>query len=295
MRIVAVVLALLSGCASVAEKPSDPFIATYEQALAAVEQGNRELARAYLADVVDAMEDTDQNLTAVAQALQNDTQRDYRGRPHERVFAPLLLATLDVAAGRCDMALPAVKTARLMHAVGRTDAAPLPWADWLQLRCGVDVDDASPALLSLAAMRVDVVLRGAAPKFVRSSDGKSESAVDVTGDRVVRIHLDGDEPLSGAEQLLMWDARASIDGAAARAFGAVLDDRSKTKALVDGNKQRMLEDGNRAWQNDNREAAAAQWFVGAALAGGSSMIDVRRDVRSVAGLPSTIIVESPRK
>jgi hypothetical protein len=291
MRIV-VVLALLSGCASLAEKKSDPFIDTYEQALDALERGDTDTARGHLADVVNAMEDTDQNLTTAAQAMQSDTQRDYRGRPHERVFAPLLLATLDVAAGHCDLAMPAVKTARLMHRVGQTEATALPWASMLELRCGHSIDDATPGLASMATMNVDVVLTGIAPHFVRSSDGKGETAVGTASERVMRIHLDGEAPLSGVEREPLWDARGAIDAAKARAFGAVLDERNKTKTLVDANKQRMIDEGNRAWQGDNREAAAAQWLAGAAFAGGAAMIDVRRDVRSIEGLPAIITLEA---
>ncbi|MFH1807420.1 MAG: hypothetical protein ABIJ09_01650 [Pseudomonadota bacterium] len=89
-------------------------------------------------------------------AFSADADKPYRGRPHERVLSTTLLALLDMAQGRCDMAVPTLRSAEFLDARWQpfpfgTDA-PLVYA--LLLRCAqqskgaaTDVERARTGLL----------------------------------------------------------------------------------------------------------------------------------------------------
>lgn len=70
-------------------------------------------------------------------AFTPDAKTPYRGRPYERVLASMFLGILDMADGRCDMAIPAFKTAEFLDARWQPFAfgsdAPLVYA--LSLCC----------------------------------------------------------------------------------------------------------------------------------------------------------------
>ncbi len=122
-------------------------------------EGSRQLAKNHLASAIVSFEDltTTKNMNS---AFTADRSKAYRGRPHERVVASLLLAVLDIQDGRCDMALPALRNAEFLdarwteHRLGSD--APLTYA--LRLFClqeeGHSTQDRSQARGSLhAALR----------------------------------------------------------------------------------------------------------------------------------------------
>lgn len=96
----------------------------------------------------------------MSEAFSADADTPYRGRPHERVLTATTLAVLDMAAGRCDMALPALRSAEFLDARWQpfpygTDA-PLVYA--LMLRC-LHLTQASPGDVNRARQGLLLSLR----------------------------------------------------------------------------------------------------------------------------------------
>lgn len=101
------------------------------------------LERAY-ASFADLTTPQNMNLAFAA-----DADKPYRGRPHERVLSATSLAILDMVRGRCDLAIPTLRSAEFLDARWQpfpygTDA-PLIYA--LSLRCNKQVGAAESDLL----------------------------------------------------------------------------------------------------------------------------------------------------
>lgn len=101
------------------------------------------------------------------QAFSADQDAPYRGRPHERVLTAVTLAVHDLVQGRCDMAVPTLRSAEFLDARWQpfpygTDS-PLVYA--LMLRCALqgseqaDIDRARTGLL--LALRLKLALEPA--------------------------------------------------------------------------------------------------------------------------------------
>ncbi len=79
------------------------------------ENGDTQQAKAFLEQSVLTFEDlkAPKNMSS---AFSQDIDKPYRGRAHERVFASMLLAMLDMTEGRYDMAIPSLKNAEFLDA-----------------------------------------------------------------------------------------------------------------------------------------------------------------------------------
>jgi len=84
----------------------------------------KEQARQKLEEAFSLFDDL--SLGANDPIFQSDRSKPFRSWPHERVLASTLLAALDAEAGRCDLALPALKDAlrvdAFWHSSGQGDA-----------------------------------------------------------------------------------------------------------------------------------------------------------------------------
>jgi len=119
----------------------DSSLIEMQQAFALLRKGNlsadaRKQAKYYLERAVASFDDLKEP-NNFSKAFTADSHTPYRGRPYERVLASALLGILDIADGRCDMALPAFKTAEFLDARWQPfqfgSDAPLVYA--LSLRC----------------------------------------------------------------------------------------------------------------------------------------------------------------
>lgn len=101
-----------------------------------VSKDDRKMAKNSLSKAAASFEDLKQP-NNFSSAFTIDSKTPYRGRPYERVLANIFLGILDVADGRCDMALPAFKSAEFLDARWQPfdfgSDAPLIYA--LTLRC----------------------------------------------------------------------------------------------------------------------------------------------------------------
>lgn len=137
---------LASGCAHTREDdPSieevvsgdgDPTLDALEQAFLALRDGDHDDARAWLEDATAAFDDLALEGTTLEKAFAADASKPYRGRPHERVLASVVLAALDIERGRCDLALPSLKNAAWLDARSDPqDTTDVALVHVLSLRC----------------------------------------------------------------------------------------------------------------------------------------------------------------
>lgn len=140
--------------------PNEVALIEMQQAFALLKRGDlssntRADAKRYLERSVASFDDLKQP-SNFSTAFSADANTPYKGRPYERVLASLFLGILDVADGRCDMAIPAFKTAEFLDARWQPfqfgSDAPLVYA--LTLRClhqtrasSGDIDRAKDGLL----------------------------------------------------------------------------------------------------------------------------------------------------
>lgn len=121
--------------------PNDVTLLELQEGFALLRKGNfskeaRADAKRYFERAAMSFDDLKQpNNFSVA--FTADANTPYRGRPYERVLASMFLGILDMADGRCDMAIPAFKSAEFLDARWQpfqfgTDA-PMVYA--LNLRC----------------------------------------------------------------------------------------------------------------------------------------------------------------
>jgi hypothetical protein len=121
--------------------PKDVALLEMQQSFALLRKGDlsqngRAEAKLYLERAVAAFDDLKEP-NNFSTAFTTDANTPYRGRPYERVLASTFLGILDVADGRCDMAIPAFKTAEFLDARWQPfqfgSDAPIVYA--LTLRC----------------------------------------------------------------------------------------------------------------------------------------------------------------
>ena len=119
----------------------DVSLIEMQQAFALLRKGelltdDRNQAKRHLEKAVASFDDLKEP-NNFSTAFTIDSNTPYRGRPYERVLASTMLGILDIADGRCDMALPAFKTAEFLDARWQPfqfgSDAPLVYA--LSLRC----------------------------------------------------------------------------------------------------------------------------------------------------------------
>lgn len=119
----------------------DTSLIEMQQAFALLRKGNlstndKSQAKRYLEKAVASFDDLKEP-NNFSTAFTADANTPYRGRPYERVLAATTLGILDIADGRCDMALPAFRTAEFLDARWQPfqfgSDAPLVYA--LSLRC----------------------------------------------------------------------------------------------------------------------------------------------------------------
>ncbi|MCC7108373.1 MAG: hypothetical protein IT382_03740 [Deltaproteobacteria bacterium] len=127
----------LSGCAHVDAPDQDPTLDQLERAYATLRAGGpHERARRALERAAASFEDLALPGTSLEEALASDPHKPYRGRPWERTLSLVLLAALDAERGRCDLAVPSLKSAALLDLraeKGEASDAPVIYA--LLLRC----------------------------------------------------------------------------------------------------------------------------------------------------------------
>lgn len=121
--------------------PNDVTLIELQAAFALLREGDmtaeaRSQAKRYLEKAAASFEDLKEP-NNFSTAFTADAKTPYRGRPYERVLASMFLGILDMADGRCDMAIPAFKSAEFLDARWQPfqfgSDAPLVYA--LSLRC----------------------------------------------------------------------------------------------------------------------------------------------------------------
>lgn len=120
-----------------------------------LQAGNIKRAKTYLENAFNTFDDLKEPAN-FSKAFTSDNQTPYRGRPYERMLSAILLALLDAADDRCDMAVPALKAAEFLDARWQpfmfgTDA-PLIYA--LMLRCSSDQSRAKDGLYRSLRMQL---------------------------------------------------------------------------------------------------------------------------------------------
>lgn len=188
------VCVLLSGCAHVDEAPTDPTLDRLERAYATLRSGGpHERARRDLERAAASFEDLALPGTSLEEALASDPDKPYRGRPWERTLSLVLLAALDAERGRCDLAVPSLKTAALLDlrsARGEASDAPVVYA--LLLRCLHEVG-APPADLerARAELQSSLALAGSAAETAKLDAAELERRALAP---TLLVALDGDAP-----------------------------------------------------------------------------------------------------
>ena len=278
--------------------PDDAVLRDVEQAfriLRADRPGARSRARAHLARVALVLDDLDPAGDDVALAT-GDRAAPWRGLPHERVLALLTLATLDVAVGRCDLALPTVKSAQHHHeraalVVGAAAADhDLALVELLRRRCvegGVDA--------------VDLVFRGRTPEVV-AAGAYGEQAVlhhhddDDTVAFVIRLGASRAERASSARETIVWDARSQAHGPGP-ASSSRRQQRAATKQHLLTSSTTWAAQGNHAALSARQSRSAREvmgaallWSASAGAAISSATVDATVDTRVPSSMPARVSV-----
>lgn len=142
-------------CAHIDAPAVDPTLERLERAFATLRAGGSHArARRDLELAARAFDELALPGASLEEALASDPQKPYRGRPWERALALTLLAALDAERGRCDLAVPSLKSAALHDLrVQRDEASDAPVIYLLLLRClheiDAPVDDVARARLEL--------------------------------------------------------------------------------------------------------------------------------------------------
>ncbi|MBI1946802.1 MAG: hypothetical protein HYS27_13990 [Deltaproteobacteria bacterium] len=135
------VLLAAAGCAHLDAPATDATLDGLERAYATLRAGGSHArARLDLEHATASFEELALPGTSLEEALASDPAKPYRGRPWERTLSLVLLAALDAERGRCDLAVPALKSAALHDlraARGEVSDAPIVYL--LLLRCLHDV------------------------------------------------------------------------------------------------------------------------------------------------------------
>lgn len=129
-------------CAHVDAHAGDPTLERLERAFATLRAGGSHArARRDLEVATRAFDELALPGTSLEEALASDPEKPYRGRPWERTLALTLLAALDAEGGRCDLAVPTLKSAALHDVrVRRDEASDAPVIYLLLVRCLHEID-----------------------------------------------------------------------------------------------------------------------------------------------------------
>lgn len=169
-RALALLLAVLhagawsAGCAHLGAPAPDPTLDRLERAFATLRAGGSHArARRDLEVAAATFEQLALPGTSLDEALASDPAKPYRGRPWERTLSLVLLAALDVERGRCDLAVPTLKSAAL-HDLRSTrgEVSDAPIVHLLLLRCLHDIGAPADAVARARAdLRQSLALDGA--------------------------------------------------------------------------------------------------------------------------------------
>lgn len=309
-----VVVALLLGVtAAAAPRHDDDTLAAVDGAFSILRDDRPAAlsrARARLEAAAPALGDLDPDISDAARAFAGDRRRPWRGQAHERALAFLTLAALDAHAGRCDLAVPATKSAEHhlgqahLHSGDRGRAERrLPLAAALRLRCQAGDDDDRAAVGRALAVHlqsgggVRLEFRGRAPTLV---------AHGAHGEGLARARIDDDDvaftltlpPRMAQGGGASTTAKASpmtgfdVDVDAAPLGPAAMAQRAARAAQ----KQALASDAQRAVARAQAPAAGTRGFVGGALlmtaAAGlsatSATIDAAADTRTATSMPARV-------
>ncbi|MDP2340681.1 MAG: hypothetical protein Q8O67_06975 [Deltaproteobacteria bacterium] len=288
--------------------PADPVLRDLEGAFVALEGAHprgHALARRLLVRATAVFEDTQLDGSDVEKAFASDRKKPYRGRPHERVLAHVVLAALEMERGRCDLALPSLKSAAffdLKSKVGEDSDAVVVHA--LLLRClialkGTDAeiqaardavdDDVAAAVLRPGAL---LVLRGRGPRFAaRGSRGETvvaEPRDDDDGAAIV-IGLGRSAHKRSRVEIAVWSSFEQATSIRGRPFDKVLAERARFASSTSSSGQRNLDDGGRrlVQARSRADVVAGGLFAvaGAGMLSMASLTDARADDRFVDALP----------
>jgi hypothetical protein len=324
------VVALALVAAVAAPSTTDPLERGLETAFATLlDNDDPSLRRAHtqarrsLERCVEVFDDVDVDGSALERAYASDPKKPYRGRPHEQLAAHLTLAALDLERGRADLALPSLRTARLIatrrdvkdavvvvdalayvalraeHSAGRATAAEVAAAR-------VDVPAAVAAAVDAADgdRVVALRLRGFAPTLVSAgSAGESVTLVPNTAARrphAIALARGVDVDADAVTVVAAFAAAAAAGLTKARAFDATLADRAQQKARAQSEAQRAWQDSQRAAQTGHAGGLAAAALFGVMGAGRvteAAVVDARADVRVVDTAPAFVelVVKDPAR
>lgn len=211
----------------------DPTLEALEQAFLALREGAHDDARLWLEEATATFDDLALEGSSLEKAFASDVHKPYRGRPHERVLASVVLAALDIERGRCDLALPSLKNAAWLDA--RADPAEttdVPLVPVLTLRCLKQVG-ASGADLERARADLRSALRLTAAEH-RAGELETMAAADD-----LALALDGDGPAVRADGAA-GERAVVVPATAGRTFSGRLEETkvSPTAIVIHLGKQR---------------------------------------------------------
>ncbi len=281
-------------------------------------------ARAALVRATARFDDQSLDGSDLEKAFASDVHKPWRGRPHERVLAHVVLAALEMERGRCDLALPSLKSAAFYDAKANagddTDAVVV---HALTLRClrelGDAADDAAAqdAAKHLAddvkAIVLDpqarLVLEGRGPTVERrgaqgedvvvvarsANDGVNDDKDDEDDEPAV-IRL-GMRAARGAFDLrggvVVWDSLQQATTVSGRPFSKVLAERARFKSNNQSAAQQNLAASQSQLRGGDVVKAAGNFGFGAGFAALAAATDARADDRCVDALPGTLRLVAP--
>ena len=300
-----------------ATAPADPVLRDLEGAFEALRDKRRHaLGRRLLLRATARFDDTDLDGSDVEKAFASDRSKPYRGRPHERVLAHVTLAALEIERGRCDLALPELKSAAFFDLKASIDDdSDAVVVHALLLRCLIELRTSSDEIEAVRAAVDDVavaaavtspgallVLRGRGPRFV-AAGARGErvvveaSADDDDNDDDIVIRLGGrSAAVVAGREIAVWSSLQQASSVRGRPFEQLLAERARANARSEQLGQRQLDDSRRrlrgARSNSDVVAAGFVAAAGAGLLGLSAVVDERVDERFVHGLPGRAVLVS---
>lgn len=291
---------------------TDPTLHAVDRAFELLPERKKHMqARQLLVRATSTFDDQSLDGSDLEHAFAGDANKPWRGRPHERVLAHVVLAALEMERGRCDLALPSLKAAAFYDAKAAVDdVSDAVVVHALTLRCLIDEGaddgevDAARARLDprVAALALDpqarLVLDGRGPRYQRSG-GHGEDVVvvgrgGIVVDPVVIALSRRAQPskrLRGG--VVVWDSLQQATTVQGRPYTKVLAERAKFKARHEQDAQRNLDASRSSLQNGDIVTAAAHVGFGAGLWSIASLADARADDRYVDHLPGTLRLIAP--
>lgn len=268
----------------------DPTLDALEQAFLALRAGDHDDARAWLEDATATFDDLALEGTTLEKAFAADARKPYRGRPHERVLASVVLAALDIERGRCDLALPSLKNAAWLDARSDPqDTTDVALVHVLTLRCLMqrnaaagDVERARDDLrraLDIAGSpgrAFELEALAAAPDLALAFDGEGPEirAAGDAGERAIFVPSSstttsltgrveeapiaadavvvqlGDRPADATTGLTVWSSTYQATTVQGRPFEEVLRERAAFR-------RRSLNEGSRLVHEGLRDVTTA--------------------------------------